>query len=206
MSMEEAGRSRKAQELNRKIGYDPICGTVTTDMAIAALKGEQLGKGDVTDMLCISYSQTDVIGHAWGTRGEHADGAYLQLDKDLGRLLKALDEQVGKGNYLVFLTADHGGAHNWKFMQDNKLAAGPWSSGEMVERVYDAIGNDIGETKPFIADILDYRIFLDWESIREQGLITSDMEQHVLWELEKEPDIQFAAIYKNTVFDKINRL
>ena len=93
---DELKKNKKAQELNRKIGYDPICGTVTTDMAIAALKGEQLGKGDVTDMLCVSYSQTDVIGHEWGTRGEHTDGAYLGLDKDLARLLKALDEQVGK--------------------------------------------------------------------------------------------------------------
>ena len=122
----ELKKNKKAQELNRKIGFDPICGTVTTDMAIAALKGEKLGKGDVTDMLCVSYSQTDVIGHEWGTRGEHTDGAYLQLDKDIARLLKALDEQVGKGNYLLFLTADHGGAHNYQWMIDHKLNGGAW--------------------------------------------------------------------------------
>ena len=50
----ELKKNKKAQELDWRIGYDPICGTVTTDMAIAALKGEQLGKGEVTDMLCIS--------------------------------------------------------------------------------------------------------------------------------------------------------
>ena len=190
-------KNKEVKKLGEDIGLSPRCGTVITDMAIAVLKNEKLGRGETTDMLCVSYSQTDLIGHKYGTRGQNTDDAYLQLDRDLGRLLRTLDELVGRDNYLLFLTADHGAAHNWKFMQDNKLAAGPWSSGEMVERAYDAIGNDIGETKPFIADILDYRIFLDWESIREQGLITSDMEQHVLWELEKEPDIQFAAIYKN---------
>jgi hypothetical protein len=52
--------NKEAQKLGDRIGYDPICGTVTTDMAIAALKGEDLGKGKVTDMLCVSYSETDV--------------------------------------------------------------------------------------------------------------------------------------------------
>ena len=64
-------------------------------MAIASLKGENLGRGEDTDMLCVSYSQTDVIGHEWSTRGSHTDEAYLELDKDIARLLKALDSQVG---------------------------------------------------------------------------------------------------------------
>ena len=72
----ELKKNKRMQELGKRIGYDPLCGTITTEMAIAALQGEQLGKGDVTDMLCVSYSQTDVIGHEWGTRGEHTDGAY----------------------------------------------------------------------------------------------------------------------------------
>ena len=190
-------KDKEFKKVGEDIGLTPHCGTLITDMAIAALHGEQLGKGDQTDMLCVSYSQTDVIGHRHGTRGKNTDDAYLQLDRDLGRLLNALDQQVGRGNYLVFLTADHGAAHNWQFMRDHKLPAGPWSSSEMKERVYNAIANDIGEDGGYIGDIMDYRIFLNWEKIREMGLITADIEQHILWELEKEPDIQFAAIYKN---------
>ena len=78
-----------------------------------------IGTQAQTQALLVSYSQTDVIGHKWGTRGDHTDEAYLELDKDLTRLFAALDEQVGRGNYLVFLTADHGAAHNNQFMQDN---------------------------------------------------------------------------------------
>ena len=89
------------KKVGKDVGLYPLCGHITTDMAIAALTGEQLGKGKVTDMLCVSYSQTDVIGHKWSTRGEHTDEAYLELDKDIARLLKALDEQVGEGNYLL---------------------------------------------------------------------------------------------------------
>ena len=190
-------KDKDFKKLGEDIGLSPRCGAIITDMAINVLQHEQLGKGDQTDMLCVSYSQTDLIGHKYGTRGQNTDEAYLELDRDLGRLLKALDSQVGKDNYLVFLTADHGAAHNWQFMKEYKLAAGPWKSGEMKERVYNAISNDIGEDGGYIGDIMDYRIFLDWEKIQEKGLITANMEQHILSELEKEPDIQFAAIYKD---------
>jgi predicted AlkP superfamily pyrophosphatase or phosphodiesterase len=189
--------NREAVKLGEDIGLSPLCGTVTTDMAIAALQGEDLGKGDVTDMLCVSYSQTDVIGHKYGTRGPNTDAAYMQLDRDLARLFAALDKQVGSGNYLVFLTADHGAAHNWKYMQEHRLPAGPWSNKELKERVYGAIANDIGESGDFIGDIMDYRIFLNWGAIREKGLVTSDMPHRVLWQLQDEPGIIFAAVYKD---------
>ena len=102
----------EVKKAGKQIGRSPLCGHITADMAIAALKGENLGKNEATDMLCVSFSQTDLIGHEWSTRGTHIDEAYLELDKDIAKLLKAFDEQVGEGNYLVFLTADHGAAHN----------------------------------------------------------------------------------------------
>ena len=52
---QELKQNKEAQKLGKNLGLSPVCGHITTDMAIAALKGEQLGKGEVTDMLCISY-------------------------------------------------------------------------------------------------------------------------------------------------------
>ena len=190
-------KDKDFKKLGEDIGLSPRCGAIITDMAINLLRSERLGKGEETDMLCVSYSQTDVIGHKYGTRGERTDDAYLQLDHDLGRLLRALDEQVGRDNYLLFLTADHGAAHNWKYMQEHKVAAGPWRVNEMKERIYEAISTDSGEDGGYIGDIMDYRIFLDWEMIRSRGLITADMEHQVLWEVQKEPDIAFATVYKD---------
>ena len=193
----QLAKDKEFKKLGEDIGLSPHCGTITTDMAIAALKGEKLGKGEHPDMLCVSYSQTDVIGHKHGTRGKNTDDAYLQLDRDLARLLRALDDQVGRGNYLLFLTADHGAAHNWKFMQEHQLAAGPWSSSAMRDRIYEAISNDSGEMGEYIGDIMDYRIFLNWDKIRQMGLITADMPHMVLSELQKEKDVVFAAVYED---------
>lgn len=190
-------RNAEFKKVGADVGLYPLCGHITTDMAIAALKGEQLGKGEVTDMLCVSYSETDVIGHKWSTRGEHTDEAYLELDKDIARLLKALDEQVGEGQYLAFLTADHGAAHNWKFMQDHKLSGGPLLTGELKRHIYDELEHDMGGASGIIGDIMDYRIFLNWDSIRSQGLITADMTHQVLDIIRHEKDIVFASTYED---------
>ena len=193
----QMARNEELKKVGSKVGFYPLCGHLTTDMAIAALKGEQLGKGDVTDMLCVSYSETDVIGHEWGTRGEHTDEAYLELDKDIARLLKALDEQVGQGQYLAFLTADHGAAHNWKFMQDHKLAAGPWNSDEMKDRIYEHLAGDVGEGSGYIGDILDYRIYLDQDTIQLRGLVLADISHLIVNEVRKEKNVAFAAVYED---------
>lgn len=190
-------KNEEFKKVGTKVGLYPLCGHLTTDMAIAALKGEQLGKRDVTDMLCVSYSQTDVIGHEWSTRGEHTDEAYLELDKDIERLLEALDEQVGEGQYLAFLTADHGAAHNWKFMQDHKFSAGPWNSDQMKERIYESLSHDIGDESGYISDILDYRIFMDWDSIQLRGLVLADLVHQVVNEVRKEENVIFAAAYED---------
>ena len=166
----QMAQNNELKKVGKDVALYPICGTLTTDMAIAALKGENLGKGEATDMLCVSYSQTDAIGHQWSTRGEHTDEAYLELDKDLSRLLTALDEQVGKGNYLLFLTADHGGAHNWKFMQDHKLNGGKFLYKEVIKGAEARVAEMLGAKKPVINDILDFRVNLNRQSIIDQKL------------------------------------
>lgn len=173
-------RNKELKKIGERVGYSPLCGHLTTEMAIAALDGEQLGRGDVTDMLCISYSQTDVIGHQWGTRGEHTDEAYLELDKDIATLLAALDERVGNGNYLVFLTADHGAAHNFQFMQDNKLHGGKHSSDSLKVGLEQYVAAKMGNTKPVVLGIFDYRFYLDRAGIADQGLDLQQVKKHVV--------------------------
>ena len=193
----QMAKNKELKKVGKEVGSYPLCGHLTADMAIAALKGEQLGKGEVTDMLCISFSQTDVIGHEFGTRGERTDEAYLELDKDIAKLLKAFDEQVGEGNYLVFLTADHGGAHNFQYMIDHKLGGGAWKGDEehLVE-AYKRFAKEYGLTKNIIKDCLDYRLVLDKDAIREQGLDEQAIRDAIVKELLKLPHVAFAFDFK----------
>ena len=188
------------KQLGNDIGLSPQTGHITVDMAIATLEGEQLGQGSETDMLCVSFSQTDVIGHKWSTRGEHTDEAYLELDKDLSLLFKALDEKVGKGNYVAFLTADHGAAHNELFMQDHGLHGGKWLSQELKADMEKYIASKLGNTKDVIIGIMDYRFFLNHENIAAQGLDLQRVKDVAIEYLRKSPNISFVVDYEKAAY------
>lgn len=109
---------------NSVIKSIPAGNTYSIMMAKACIEGERLGKGDETDFLALSLSSTDYVGHRFGPNSVEMEDTYLRLDRDIAAFLKYLDRRFGRNQYLVFLTADHGGAHNPHFLTDNKVPAG----------------------------------------------------------------------------------
>ena len=192
----QMAKNEELKKAGSDVGLYPLCGHLTTDMAIAVLKGENMGHNGTTDMLCVSYSQTDVIGHKWATRGEHTDEAYLELDKDIRRLLTALDAQVGHENYLLFLTADHGGAHNWEFMQNHKLAGGKWLYQDLQKEAEAYVAKKLRATKAVIDDITVYRVYLNHQSIADQNLELDAVKQCLIEFFSKAPNVIHAVDYQ----------
>jgi len=104
---------------------------------------------------------------------------------------------VGEGNYLVFLTADHGGAHNFKFMEDHKLNGGAVKfDEEYVVEAAKRVSERLHLTKNIIKDCLDYRLVLDKDAIREQGLDEEKVRDVIVEELLKVPHVSFACDFK----------
>lgn len=99
----------------------PFGNTIVTEMAMATIDGEGLGKGKEMDFLALSYSSTDYVGHYFGIRSKELEDTYVRLDRELARLLGHLDKTVGKGNYLVFLTADHAASDHPGFLEQKGL-------------------------------------------------------------------------------------
>jgi predicted AlkP superfamily pyrophosphatase or phosphodiesterase len=85
----------------------PAFDGLTVDLALAAFAERKLGAGAATDVLAISLSGTDYVGHSFGTNGAEMCAQLAALDSSLGRLFTALDKS--EVNYAVVLTADHGG-------------------------------------------------------------------------------------------------
>lgn len=143
----------------------PYGNTLTIDLALAAIDGERLGNRGETDMLAVSLSSTDYIGHQFGTYAIETEDTYLRLDRDIARLLAALDHEIGKGEYLLFLTADHAAAHNFKFLTDKGIPAGGWD----IEKTKAALNSHLkAEFKTdcnLVSGLLNYQIFLDNEKI-----------------------------------------
>ena len=113
----------------------PYGDEITKEFALAALKGEQLGQHDVTDMLCVSFSSPDYVGHAFGTHAVETEDQYLRLDKQLADLFAQLDGTVGKGQWLAFLSADHGVVDVPGFSQQYRIPSGVKSYGEVGDAV-----------------------------------------------------------------------
>jgi hypothetical protein len=107
-----------------KITSTPMGNTLTAEFAKAAIVNEQLGTDNITDFLAISFSSPDYIGHTFGPNSVEAEDGFLRLDKELGSLFDFLDAKIGKGQYTVFLSADHGAAQVPEFLKENKIPAG----------------------------------------------------------------------------------
>ena len=177
--------------------------TMTFDMAEAALKNERLGLGTETDMLAVSVSSTDIIGHMYSTRGPEIHDAYIQLDRDLAHFFNILDAQVGRGNYLVFLTADHGGSHNPNFMRSHKLAAGGFAGWDLTKEINKELQQSFGTKANFILGENALRIYFDRKSIAEAGLELAKVKAKAKQLLEKKENITYVVDYDNVATQPI---
>ena len=79
-----------------------------TRMAVSMLEAYQLGKGNTVDVLGLSLTGTDRVGHAFGPDSREYEDVVARLDDELGDLIAALDRTVGRSGYVLVLTADHG--------------------------------------------------------------------------------------------------
>ena len=123
----------------------PFGNSLTKDLAIAALDAEQLGKDTITDFLTVSFSSTDYVGHVFGPNSIEVEDTYLRLDKDLGELFRSLDKKVGKNQYLLFISADHGVAHAPGFEKANNIPGG--SIGDIDKPLDSALKKQFGNFK-----------------------------------------------------------
>lgn len=137
----------------------PFGNTITKDLALACLEAENLGKGKQTDMLCISFSSTDYVGHYYGPRSVEVEDVYLRLDKDIEELINTLDETVGKDNYTVFLTADHGACDVPSHLKDLKIPGGYINEDELAKTLKTYCQSMYGDS--LISSMVNQQLFLN---------------------------------------------
>lgn len=106
------------------LAMTPYGNTLTKEFAISAIEGEQLGADAVTDFLAVSFSTPDYTGHAFGPHSKEIEDVYLRFDLEIEQLLTYLDTKIGKNQYVVFLTADHGVADIPAYLKKHNIPAG----------------------------------------------------------------------------------
>lgn len=163
----------KMTEYTGKDRYSTIKATpwgnqLTLEAAKACIGGNKLGSGSFTDFLCVSFSSTDYVGHQYAPNSMEVEDTYLRLDQQLADLLEYLDDQVGKGQYTLFLTADHGAAHNPQFLLDKNVPAGFLSN-----KIKDSLNNHLKSlfgADGLVSHFTNYQVYLADKTIESSKL------------------------------------
>jgi predicted AlkP superfamily pyrophosphatase or phosphodiesterase len=99
----------------------PFGNTLLEEFAEAAVEGEKLGRGAQPDLLTVSFSGIDFVGHRFGPYSQEVQDAVLRLDRDLEKFFNFLDSKIGLQNVVMVLTADHAVAPTPEFAKAEGL-------------------------------------------------------------------------------------
>jgi len=174
----------------------PFGNSITLDFAKEAIINEQLGKDVVTDFLAVSLSSTDYIGHQFGINSIEIEDTYLRLDKDIEEFLKMLDATVGKGQYTIFLSSDHGAAHNPKFLSDHKIPAQLWDGRTILNNLNTELEKDFKQ-KGLVLGFGNYQVNFNNPLIESSKLKITDLKQFAINFLNKQEGVTFVVDMEN---------
>ncbi|WP_425234251.1 alkaline phosphatase PafA [Ulvibacterium sp.] len=160
----------------------PYGNSITADFAIEALEQENLGGDIITDFLAVSFSSTDYVGHKYGVNSKEVQDTYLRLDQDLIRIFKALDENVGKGEYTVFLTADHGAIDVPSYLIDQKIPAG-YLGWDNLKADFERFLEFTYGTSDIVKNFSNNQFFLDHKIIANLDLDLKEVQETIAQEL-----------------------
>jgi hypothetical protein len=144
----------------------PIGNEMVLKMALLLLKEEDLGDDEFTDFLGVSFSSPDYAGHTWGVRSREVHDMYLKLDAQLGQLIKALDKKVGRDQYIIYLTADHGASENPNHLRNFGYDVRNYANADVVAMLNDAIVEEMDvevNLENAVSKIINHHLYLnDW--------------------------------------------
>jgi predicted AlkP superfamily pyrophosphatase or phosphodiesterase len=161
--------------------YDAIYGSpfgneLLLQFAVALLSGERLGTRGATDLLSVSFSSNDVVGHAHGPESEQVHDITIRTDHVIGRLLEAVDGQIGLDRTLVVLTSDHGVAPVPEALQAQGLPGGRLSNRDLFDPIQHALAARFGEGK-WLLSTAGTSPYLNYALAAERHLALSDVRR-----------------------------
>jgi predicted AlkP superfamily pyrophosphatase or phosphodiesterase len=175
------------------LACSPMMDEVMVEFAKAAIDGEQLGKDEIPDALFVSFSPLDRTYHLWGPTSWEMQDHLLRLDKALSDLIAAAEKAAGgKGNVLVVLTGDHGGANipeEWASMGLEGLRVSPVT---IQKGLNDELEKKFG-VPSLVAAIEEADVYFDWKAIEAKKLDVAVVRRAAAAILAKMPDLQTAV-------------
>jgi predicted AlkP superfamily pyrophosphatase or phosphodiesterase len=161
------------------MNYIPEGNTHTTDLAVASIYSEELGKDDNTDFLFINYSVTENIGKLYGPQSVEVQDLYLRLDRDIAHLIDVLEETVGKNNFVLYLTSNSGVCETPQYLIDNKMPAGTFKQYYILALLNSYLKAVYGEGE-WVLDYSNNQIFLNKILIEDSQIPLAEFQDKVI--------------------------
>jgi hypothetical protein len=158
------------------IDASPFANEMIERLAETAIQAEQLGQRDVTDLLAVSFSANDYVGHELGPDSPEVHDMSLQTDKVLEKLFKAIDEKLGLDNVIIVLTGDHGVDPLPEVNAQRKMPGGRLPLGIVSKTVQAALVKKYGEGA-WIVSNAEHSIYLNLELIAQKNLSAVDVDR-----------------------------
>jgi predicted AlkP superfamily pyrophosphatase or phosphodiesterase len=161
--------------------YDAVYGSpfgndLLFDLACELMDRERIGKRNATDLLSVSFSSNDSVGHTHGPYSREVEDIAVKTDRVIGRLLDHVDKSVGLRNTLVLFTADHGVAPVPESVREQGLSAGRMSNKELFGPIEQALAAKYGQGKWLMATA-GSSPYLNYELIDKLGLDAAEVRR-----------------------------
>ncbi|MBV9768930.1 MAG: alkaline phosphatase family protein, partial [Bryobacterales bacterium] len=166
-----------------------------------ALKEEHLGRHSGTDVLTVSFSSNDLLGHRVGPDAPEVRDMCIETDRVLGQLLRAVDAAAGAGNYVVVFSSDHGVSPKPEELIKHGIPAGRFSGAEVSRTIESALGEKYGPGKWILASS-EQGPYLNHDLLREKRAVLSEAEEIAAEAVRKLPYI--FRVYTSTQMEHQN--
>ena len=171
-----------------KISTTPFGNNLVIDVAKQALLNERLGADNITDLLAVSFSSPDYIGHSFGPNSWETLDGYIKLDEILADFFSFLDKQVGKGNYTVFLTADHAVANIPAYSKIHKIPSEVYDDGAVRKDIIACL-NANNLSPKLVSFVGEYNIYFNHPLLDSLQIGSEKLTALITNYLEKKPQV-----------------
>jgi predicted AlkP superfamily pyrophosphatase or phosphodiesterase len=169
----------------------PFVDELTLRLAQQAVRSEELGMRDALDILTISLSSTDAVGHRFGPDSQEMQDMILRVDRYLGDFFQFLESTVGMGKVLIVLSADHGvqplpEVQNARGIRARRVIG---ELGQLLRELENNLQSRFGPG-PWIEQVVNDSLYLDYDRIKKRGLLQAHVENVAARVLRRSPLIQ----------------
>jgi predicted AlkP superfamily pyrophosphatase or phosphodiesterase len=190
------GLAQPGKDYYQALYNSPFGNDLLLEVTKRAIDAEHLGRDDVPDLLCVSFSSNDPIGHCWGPDSQEVLDVTLRSDRTVRDLLAHLDARVGRGRYLLALTADHGVCPLPEVARSQGKDAGRIAPellrGRAEEYLQKTFGQANGDKVRWIEAMTECWLYLNRRLLRERGLSAAEVEGALARWLQEQPGVQTA--------------